>query len=88
MQKKSMGFKIKERNLKMKSEQNRLSGNVVEWNDLHPVFSFFFNVVNIGLISLNSKTSAEMLVLMSCGSFEMLFFVVAVATTVVHRGRI
>lgn len=42
MQKKSMEFKIKERNLKMKSEQNRLSsGNVVEWNDLHPVFSFF-----------------------------------------------
>lgn len=43
---------------------------------------FFFNIVNIVLILLSTKISAEMLVLMSCGSFEMLCFsTVAVATT-------
>ena len=64
----------------MKSEQKPLSsGNVVEWNDL---YNIFFNIVNIVLILLNAKISAEMLVVMSCRSFEMLSFsVIAVATT-------
>lgn len=56
----------RESNLKMKSEQTPLpSENVVRWNDLYPVFLLFFNIINIVLISLNTKISAEILVLMS-----------------------
>lgn len=46
------------------------------------LYFYFFNIVNIVLILLNTKISAEMLVLIRYGSFEMLSFsVVAVATT-------
>jgi len=38
------------------------------------LYFYFFNIVSVGLIFLNTKISAEMLVLMSCGSFEMLCF--------------
>lgn len=83
MQKKVWILYRRESNLKMKIEQKPLpSENVVGWNDLYPVFLLFFNIVNVVLILLTTKISAEILVLMSCGSFEMLCFsVVAVATT-------
>lgn len=56
----------RESNLKMKSEQTPLpSENVVRWNNLYPVFLLSFNIVNIVFISLNTKISAEILVLMS-----------------------
>lgn len=82
MEKKSMEFKIRESNLKMKSEQNPLSSFLLGtlWSEMSCIIFFFFNIVNSVLILLSTKISAEMLVLMSCGSFEMLCFSI-VATT-------
>lgn len=77
-----MEFKIRESNLKMKSEQNPLSSFLLGtlWSEMSCIIFFFFNIVNSVLILLSTKISAEMLVLMSCGSFEMLCFSI-VATT-------